>query len=189
MRDWVLRVAIGVLGAVCGLFLVGYLNAATACAHDPRFPCSPRESGHPVVVGDPSKSWAYYGHLSPGQQDHYVFKTTHPATIPFGVLVDARDAVNPARPAAKLFNSRGEELARTGPIVRAFYEPFSRESYLSSDDVKVPLAAGTYRFIVAMHGGTMAQRYTLAVGSQERFGILDVPYAVGAIARIRAQRY
>lgn len=38
-------------------------------------------------------------------------------------------------------------------------------------------------------GAKSAQRYTLAIGEAERLSPLEYAYLVGAILRIRAQRY
>lgn len=181
----------GVAGlAFAAWFLIGYFSALPACAHDPRFVCSPRDAAHPVVVPDPQKSWAFYGGLRPGQRDVFTFTAARPLKVPWSLLIDRRDAPNPARPEATLADASGHPLARLDLRgAKPFYEPFSRSTYLESPDRTLDLPPGTYRIEVAMTGGGARQRYVIAIGEDERFGIGEVPYVLGAIGRIRALRY
>jgi hypothetical protein len=105
------------------------------------------------------------------------------------LLVDQRDAVNPARPAATI-SASGRALA-TIDLVRAqaFYEPFSGVTYFESPARVVAFPAGTSTITVTMHGGGTAQRYVLAVGSQERFSVWEMPYLLGAVYRIHTRRF
>jgi hypothetical protein len=175
---------------VAALCVVGFLGAGRACAHDPRFACSPRTPVNPVVIADPEKSWAFYGHLATGEADRYAFSVRTPLRVPWNILVDERDARNPARPSATLFDANGAVRARIDlRDATMFFEPFSRERYLSSPERELSLAPGAYTIDVSMRGGHATQRYTLAIGEAERFSVLDVPYVAGAIVRIRALRY
>ncbi|HYL28244.1 MAG TPA: hypothetical protein VEW74_10460 [Candidatus Nitrosotalea sp.] len=177
--------------AALGLWIgVAYSAAQRACAHDPRFVCSPRTAAQPVRIPDASKSWAYYGGLAANQSDEFTFTLTRSAAVPWTLLLDTRDVKNPARPAAALFDSQGRVIAGldfAGGWSR-FYEPFSRESYLQSGIDQLNLSPGTYRIVVTM-SGTARQRYVMAIGEAERFSPLEIPYVAGAVARIRAQRY
>ena len=181
----------GVVALACAVwFVAGYFSALPACAHDPRFVCSPRDAAHPVVVPDPQKSWAYYGGLQPGQRDVFTFTIARPLRVPWNLLIDGRDAGNPARPEATLADSSGNALARLDlRDSKPFYEPFSRLTYLESPDRSLDLPPGTYRIDVTMTGGTGRQRYVMAIGEDERFGVGEIPYVLGAIGRIRALRY
>ena len=169
---------------------LGYASAQRACAHDPRFVCAPSDGANPVAISDVRKSWAFYGSLSSGQRDRFTFSLARPAEVPWSLLVDVRDAENPARPSAALY---GPQTGSPNRIVfdRAarFYEPFSRETYLQTREQTLRLPAGSYRVVVGMHGGRGSQRYVMAIGSEERFSPLDMPYVLGAIGRIRALRY
>jgi len=71
----------------------------------------------------------------------------------------------------------------------SFYEPFSRVRYLSSVERSVQLNAGTYDFVVGMYGAPSAQRYTLALGSEERFTVAELPFVLGAVVRIHNRGY
>ena len=181
-----LLVALAFLVAVT--LVSGVLSASVACAHDPRFACSPRDA-RPVVIADPEKSWAFYGHLAPGRPDRYLVRAPAAFAVPVQLLVDRRDAANPARPLATIVDGSGKTLA-TIAIDRndTFFEPFSRVTYLESPDRIVRFPAGTTWIDVAMHGGD-SQRYTLAVGSEERFSALEVPYLLGAVYRIHARSF
>lgn len=171
-------------------FAVGFSSAQRACAHDPRFPCSPRTSADPVRVPDPAKSWAYYGHLTTGQHDVYAMPLSAATDVPWNLLVDERDAGNPARPTATLTAGDGRIVKTIGfSSTDAFYEPFSREHYVESPAVILHLQPGSYRIAVGMEGGLRPQRYTMAIGAAERFGIAEIPYVLGAISRIRARQY
>ncbi len=172
------------------LFAAGVLSAGTACAHDPRFACSPRGADRPIRIADPTKSWAFYGDLGPRELDRYVFEVKRAAAIPANLLVDVRDAANPARPVAVVANARGTTVATLdlrAPV--RFYEPFSHVHYLSSPVERLALQPGRYTIDVTMHGGTAPQRYTLAVGADERFGLTEIPFVLGAIYRIHNRKF
>jgi hypothetical protein len=190
-RPTTLRRAGQLLGLACAIwFVVGFASAQTACAHDPRFACDARAGSAPVAISDPSKSWAYYGHLSGAQTQVYEFTLVHSARITWSLLLDERDARNPARPAAVLSSPNGRvvsSLYLSRP--QTFYEPFSGQTYLTTSSQTLSLPAGEYRIDVAMRGGRAPQRYTMAIGEQERFALWDLPYVLGAIHRIRAQQY
>ena len=185
VRSW-LGIA---LAAIAAFAIAGFLSAGTACAHDPRFACSPRGANHPIAVANPRKSWAFYGHLAPGQEDRYEIELTQPAEVSWSLLVDERDARNPGRPEATL-SASGRVLAHLDLTHAAtFYEPFSRETYLSTAQTKVALPAGSSTAVIRMRAGTGAQRYTFAIGDAEQFSPLEIPYVFGAIERIRALHY
>lgn len=164
-------------------------SAQVACAHDPRFACSPR-ARNPIRIPDPSKSWAYYGHLGPGQTDLYRFTVSQALAVPWNVLLDQRDAATAGRPVATITDSTGHAIAQANlKHPEAFFEPFSREHYLISPDQTILLSPGRYEVRVTIVGAKSAQRYTLAIGEAERLSPLEYAYLVGAILRIRAQRY
>ncbi|MGC8485503.1 MAG: hypothetical protein ACP5O6_07725 [Candidatus Baltobacteraceae bacterium] len=166
----------------------GYIGAQRACAHDPRFACSPRDAAHAIHIADPTKSWAFYGRLAPGQHDRYRFHLRRAASIPWNLLVEQRDAGDPARPVATLTTASGKPIARaTLARAQAFFEPFSGIQYLSSPPVTLHLAPGSYRIEIAMQGPGSAQRYVMAIGAQERFGLMEIPYVLGAIYRIKTR--
>ncbi len=186
----VLRVAIVAMAALAIWFVVGFSSAQRACAHDPRFACSPRAQSNAVPIADPRKSWAFYGHLRGGETDEYDFAIASAAKLPWSLLVDARDAHNPARPAGTLFGPNGKLVAALDfAHAERFYEPFSREEYLTTPTLALELPPGAYRIIVRMQGGIAVQRYVMAIGADERFGIGEIPYVFGAIHRIRALDY
>ena len=166
----------------------GYIGAQRACAHDPRFACSPRDGARAIRITDPTKSWAFYGRLAPGQRDIYRFTLRRAATLPWNLLIEKADASNPARPIALLTNASGAVVARaTLAREQRFYEPFSRIDYLSSPPENLRLSPGSYRIAVLMRGPGSAQRYVMAIGAQERFGLFEIPYVLGAIHRIRTR--
>lgn len=179
------RALVAIVTSIAVVVVVGALSAGRACAHDPRFVCSPRPPADAVVVRDAAKSWAFYGRLSAVQSDHFTVSTARAIRVPTSLLVDERDAANPARPYLSVYDRRGSKVASIDMNrIESFYEPFSRVRYLSSQERSVQLSAGTYDFVVAMHGARSAQRYTLALGSEERFGVAELPFVLGAVVRI-----
>lgn len=181
------------LGALVALAILlwaafGYFSAQSACAHDPRFACSPRTAQNPVHIPDASKSWAFYGTLRRGETDRYEFDLPMRTTVPVNLLVDVRDSNNPARPALTI--ERDGESIKSIDFSRAgkFYEPFSRENYVDTPSQDLVLDPGHYTATVSMNGEA-PQRYTLAIGEAERFTVFEIPYVAGAIHRIRALQY
>ncbi|MDQ2663795.1 MAG: hypothetical protein M3Y18_07170 [Candidatus Eremiobacteraeota bacterium] len=176
---------------VSGLLVWGaaeYLSAQSACAHDPRFPCSPRGANNPVLIPDAGKSWAYYGTLPPGGTDRYEFDLATASIVPVNLLVDLRDAGNRARPELSIQRG-GVRVAHIDfSRSRIFYEPFSRETYVATPVRDLKLGAGHYIATVTMWG-SMPQRYTVALGGAEKFSVFEIPYVLGAIHRIRALRF
>jgi hypothetical protein len=174
--------------AIWGLF--GFFAAQRACAHDPQFPCSPRDASHAVRVADATRSTAFYGHLRAGETDVFELALTRPQAVPWNLLIDDRDVENPARPSATLSSADGRVLQTIDfRDATQAYEPFSRERYLATPIVSTQLKPGTYRVVVDMHGGSGSQRYVLAVGAAERWSVGEIPYLLGAIHRIRTQKY
>lgn len=84
---------------------------------------------------------------------------------------------------------RGTRRAHLDRLDATFYEPFSRENYETTKPAQLDLPAGTYRVVIGMSGQNVPQRYTFAIGDAERFSPIEIPYLLGAIARIRAQKY
>ena len=189
-RYWASRILAALALAAILWFAVGWLDAQTACAHDPRFSCSPRDAQHAVVIPDPQKSWAYYGRLARGQRDIYRVVLRDTLALPLSVSVETPDTVNPGRPRVVVSDSFHRAIARV-PFdrVQAFYEPFSRISYLTTPNLELSLPPGTYSITVTMDRATLPQRYVLAVGASERFTVGEIPYVLGAIHRIRVRGY
>ena len=178
------------VAALAVVLIAGVFSANSACAHDPRFACSPRAASDSIDIPDPTKSWAYYGRLAPRTEDHYRFTMRDAARIPVSVLVDVRDGANPARPVVTILDEHAKIVARvdlSDPVT--LVEPFSRVTYISSKDRLVTLERGAYTMLVAMQGATAEQRYTVAIGSAERFSIFEIPYVAGAIYRIHNRKF
>jgi hypothetical protein len=169
---------------------VGFFSAGRACAHDPRFACSPRGQDRPIHIAQPEKSWAFYGHLSAAEEDRYAVETSRPIVVPVQILIDERDAVNPARPVARINDGSGRFIAAIDLASgRPFFEPFSRVTYLESPDRVIRFPAGTSTITVTMRDGSASQRYVLAIGSAERFSALEIPYLLGALYRIHTRKF
>jgi hypothetical protein len=190
LKFWAKRVLVALALAVIVWFAFGWLSAQTACAHDPRFSCSPRDAHHAILIPDPQKSWAYYGRLSRGQTDAYRIVLRDRLTVPLSVSIEKSDAANPGRARVLVRDSAGHAVATVSfDRVQTFYEPFSRISYLTTANRQLLLSPGTYSIAVTMDRASLPQRYVLAVGSSERFTVGELPYVVGAVHRIRARGY
>jgi hypothetical protein len=176
------RALIFIVAAVTLVATVGFFSAGRACAHDPRFACSPRGQDRPIHITQPEKSWAFYGHLSAAEVDHYTVDTLRSIVVPVQILIDERDAGNPARPVAKIKDAAGRSI---GAIDLAsghpFFEPFSRVRYLESPDRLIRFSAGTSTITVSMRDGSASQRYVLGIGSAERFSASEIPYLRGSL--------
>jgi hypothetical protein len=184
------RVVAAIAVALTLIVGAGVFSAQTACAHDPRFACSPRTASHPIAVSDPAKSWAFYGRLAQGQEDHYFIQARGMTRVPISILLDVRDTGNAARPVASVYDGAGkiiERIALSNPT--SFYEPFSRVQYLSSGERDITLEQGRSTVVITMHGGSEPQRYAFAIGRDERFSVLDLPYVAGAIYRIHTRKF
>lgn len=184
------RVVIATLVALAVLVIAGAFSAGTACAHDPRFACSPRDADHPIVISDPAKSWAFYGRLAEGREDRYSIRASARIRVPLSILLDVRDAANTARPVASIYNAAGSLRTRIDLSSPArFYEPFSRVHYLTSGEREITFPQGRSTIVVAMRGGSEPQRYAFAIGRDERFGLLEMPYLAGALYRIHTRKF
>lgn len=184
------RVILAALACLAVLVAAGALSAGTACAHDPRFACSPRAASNPVVIRDAAKSWAFYGRLANGEEDHYSILAPAAIHVPVSISLDERDASNPGRPVVSVYDASGERSATVDLSASVpFFEPFSRVHYMTSPAREIALPAGRSTIVVSMRGGAQAQRYTFAIGRDERFGVLEIPYVLGAIYRINARKY
>ena len=47
----------------------------------------------------------------------------------------------------------------------------------------------TSTVVVSMQGGSTPQRYVFAVGEEERFSLLEMPYLLGAAYRIHERKF
>lgn len=189
MKRALIRVALAGAIAVALWLVLGITGAQTACAHDPRFACSPRSPERPIPITDPTKSWAFYGRLSPAAQDVYTMHLAEQTRVPIALLMETSDESNPARPSLQLV--RGPQLVASIPFHTAtpFYEPFSGTHYLTTSPRTLDLPSGDYVATISMSGGDAPQRYVMAIGSQERFSFGEIPYVLGSILRIRARGY
>ncbi|MHB8461945.1 MAG: hypothetical protein ACYDA1_04810 [Vulcanimicrobiaceae bacterium] len=189
------RLGIGLLVAVIAAgvwFIAGWSDAGRACAHDPRFACSPRPDTHPIAITDPQKSWAFYGRLGSGQTDTYTVSTAKAVTVPWQLLIERTDEGNAARPRALVRNQQGREIATLdlrSDATQTFFEPFSRIDYLATIAKPLTLTSGTYTITVGMEPSGTPQRYVMAIGQDERFGLGEIPYVFGAIRRVQTRGY
>ena len=182
----VIMVAVGIW------FVAGWSDAGRACAHDPRFACSPRPATNPITISDPQKSWAFYGRLTPGQTDTYTVAAGTGVTVPWQLLIERSDEGNAARPHAIVRNQQGQMIASLdlrSDATQTFFEPFSGTKYLATLAKSLTLPPGTSTITVSMLQGSAPQRYVMALGQDERFGLGEIPYVLGAIHRVKTRGY
>jgi hypothetical protein len=190
LRAFVFRTVLVLVLALAVWLGFGFFGAQRACAHDPRFACSPRDEQHTILISDPAKSWAYYGLLGNGQRDVYGIFVKNAMAVPVSVLIEKGDVGNAARPVLTISDMHDRVVAtRDLRAPTEFFEPFSRVEYLTSDQGDVSLVPGLYQAFVTMRGGSSPQRYVFAIGREERFGLGEIPYVLGAMRRVNAVGY
>lgn len=178
--------------AVCALF------TPIVSAHSPAFPGNNTSLDSAYVVNDPTKSWALYTTLQPGQVQYYRFDITQGETIyvqlykntagsnlgfvPSFVLMGPGLTSNGTVPANVAVPPGTSSIVMQGQQPdAATYESFGPGSFydLGSVEVKAP-ATGTYYVAVydAANGGGA---YGLAIGERETYTPTEyvlIPYSV-----------
>ncbi|MGZ8879589.1 MAG: hypothetical protein ACXW1N_04615 [Halobacteriota archaeon] len=177
--------------AICALF------TPIVSAHSPVFPGNNTSLDSAYVVNDPTKSWALYTTLQPGQVQYYRFNVTQGGSIyvqlyknteasnlgflPSFVLVGpglTSDGTVPANvavpPGASSIVMQGQQPDE------ATYEGFGPGSFydLGSVEVKAP-ATGTY--YVAVYDAANGGAYGLAIGERETYTPTEyvlIPYSM-----------
>jgi hypothetical protein len=177
--------------AFCALF------TPIVSAHSPVFPGNNTSLGSAYVVNDPTKSWALYVTLPPGQVQYYRFDVTQGESIyvqlyknteasnlgfvPSFVLMGPGLTSNGTVPANVAVPPGASSIVMQGQQPdKATYEGFGPGSFydLGSVDVKAP-ATGTY--YVAVYDAANGGAYGLAIGERETYTPTEyilIPYNV-----------
>jgi len=177
--------------AVCALF------TPIVSAHSPVFPDNNTSLDSAYVVNDPTKSWALYTTLQPGQVQYYRFDITQGESIyvqlyknteasnlgfvPSFVLMGPGLTSNGTVPANVAVPPGASSIVMQGQQPNeATYEGFGPGSFydLGSVEVKTP-ATGTY--YVAVYDAANGGAYGLAIGERETYTPTEyvfIPYSV-----------
>ncbi|MGZ8932959.1 MAG: hypothetical protein ACXW06_06750, partial [Halobacteriota archaeon] len=165
--------------AICALF------TPIVSAHSPVFPGNNKSLDSAYVVNDPTKSWALYTTLQPGQVQYYRFDITQGESIyvqlyknteasnlgflPSFVLMGPGLTSNGTVPANVAVPPGASSIVMQGQQPNeATYEGFGPGSFynLGSVEVKAP-ATGTY--YVAVYDAANGGAYGLAIGERETY--------------------
>jgi hypothetical protein len=175
----------------------GALFTPIVSAHSPVFPGTNTSLNSAYVVNDPTKSWALYTTLQPGQVQYYRFDVTQGESIyvqlyknteasnlgfvPSFVLMGPGLTSNGTVPANVAVPPGASSIVMQGQQPdKATYEGFGPGSFydLGSVDVKAP-ATGTY--YVAVYDAANGGAYGLAIGERETYTPTEyvlIPYNV-----------
>src|SRR5665647_884840 len=165
--------------AICALF------TPIVSAHSPVFPGNNTSLDSAYVVNDPTKSWALYTTLQPGQVQYYRFDVTQGESIyvqlyknteasnlgflPSFVLMGPGLTSNGTVPANVAVPPGASNIVMQGQQPdEATYEGFGPGSFydLGSVEVRAP-ATGTY--YVAVYDAANGGAYGLAIGERETY--------------------
>ena len=177
--------------AICALF------TPIVSAHSPVFPGNNTSLDSAYVVNDPTKSWALYTTLQPGQIQYYrldmtqgesiyvqLYKNTETSNlgfIPSFVLMGPGLTSNGTVPANVAVPPGASSIVMQGQQPdKGTYEGFGPGSFydLGSVEVKAP-ATGTY--YVAVYDAANGGAYGLAIGERETYTPTEyvlIPYSV-----------
>jgi hypothetical protein len=177
--------------AICALF------TPVVAAHSPVFPGNNTNLNSAYVVHDPTKSWALYATLQPGQVQYYrfdvtqgqstyvqLYKSTAPSNVgfmPSFVLMGPGLTSNGTAPSNVAVPQGATSIVMQGqqPDLGT-YEGFGPGSFydLGSVEVKAPVT-GTY--YVAVYDAANGGAYGLAIGERETYTPTEyvlIPYSV-----------
>jgi len=176
---------------------IGTLFTPIVSAHSPVFPGNNTSLNSAYVVNDPTKSWALYTTLQPGQVHYYRFDMTQgqsiyvelykntqtsnlgfvPSFVLMGPGLTSNGTVPPnvaVPPGASSIVMQGQQPDK------ATYEGFGPGSFYSLGSVKVNApATGTY--YVAVYDAANGGAYGLAIGERETYAPIEyvlIPYNV-----------
>jgi hypothetical protein len=179
------------------VFALCALLTPVASAHSPVFPGNNTNLATAYVVNDPTKSWALYATLEPGQVQYYrfnvtegqgiyvqLYKNTAPSNhdfVPSFVLMGPGLTSNGAVPSSVTVPAGASSIVMHGQEPdAATYEGFGPGSFydLGSVEVNAP-ASGTY--YVTVYDEANGGAYGLAIGERETYTPAEyilIPYSV-----------
>ena len=176
---------------------IGTLFTPVVSAHSPVFPGNNTSLNSAYVVNDPTKSWALYTTLQPGQVHYYRFdmtqgqsiyvelykntQTSNLGFVPSFVLMGPGLTSNGTVPSNVAVPPGASSIVMQGQQPdKATYEGFGPGSFysLGSVEVKAPVT-GTY--YVAVYDAANGGAYGLAIGERETYAPIEyvlIPYNV-----------
>ena len=156
------------------LVLLMILLAACAFAHKP------------VIVGDDTRTWvpepetshAYYGELD-GEPHKYIINATAPFTLYVNILVPDYSPQTQVeeQPEVNFIvdEYQGMDKIRTygadTPTWDRYYEKHGKDHYLRGPELEYNVSSGVY--IITVSSPTNQEKYTLAIGKEEDFSLMD----------------
>lgn len=172
------------------LLLLAFFLIPAAFGHVPVIPVGNDALSEAMVVSDPAKSWAFYGHLKEaGEVQYYRFGATEGERILVSLYASADPEEHDFLPDLVLMGpgieSQGElavpvEVPEGAGVMilegsqpeRVTYEPFGPSSFrsLGSIDMEAP-SSGTYR--VAVYDPERGGHYGFTVGYIETFSVQE----------------
>jgi hypothetical protein len=182
---------------VFAVLAIGTLFTPIVSAHSPVFPGNNTSLNSAYVVNDPTKSWALYTTLQPGQVHYYRFdmtqgqsiyvelykntQTSNLGFVPSFVLMGPGLTSNGTVPPNVVVPPGASSIVMQGQQPdKATYEGFGPGSFysLGSVEVKAPVT-GTY--YVAVYDAANGGAYGLAIGERETYAPIEyvlIPYNV-----------
>ncbi len=180
------------------LIAMGLLLLPVASAHSPVFPSSNTDISAAYVVNDPTKSWALYTTLSPGQVQYYrfeanvgesifvqLYKSTEPSNlgfVPSFVLMGPGLTSNGTVPSNITVPPGASSIVVPGQQPdHATYEGFGPGSFYDLGEVEVSAPTnGTY-YVAVYDDAGQGGNYGVAIGERESYTLSEyvlIPYSV-----------
>lgn len=179
------------VAVACATAAIVFLSgAAPAWAHDPIIltPQQMTPASGPLLL-DGTVSFALYGTLeAPGDTRGFRARFKAGDTLTLSALVpDLPPERNLARgdlPAVTVRTPAGEEIRLAPGAITTFEEPFTSTRYRRYLEWSTPATAGDYGVVVS---GPVPARFTVSVGTQERFGtpVENVPNRSVGVAGVQ----
>lgn len=143
-----------------------------------------------IEVTDPEVSKAYYAELIRDQQ--YIIRSDKPFKLYLNLLVPRDTNLKGNYSAAIIRENAGkfQEVGRLeggGYFWTEYFEPFGRDYYMKSGEVRTEVPEGVY--YISVYGsndkGKDMGKYVLAIGEKEVFSPLDVYSSIKKIAWLK----
>lgn len=171
----------------CAVIFLSTISSKITYAHQPIIVPEGQER---IDVYNPEVSKAYYAELVKNQQ--YVIHAEKPFKLYINLLVPKNTNMKGSYSAAIIreFQGKFQEIGRLdggGYFWKDFFEPFGRDEYLQSTEIRVDAPAGTY--YIPVYGGNDIGRdqgkYVLVIGEKEVFGPLEIYSSVKNISWLK----
>lgn len=169
--------------SIAAVAVMAALAAGRAEAHQPIIV---PEGAKLIEVTDPEVSKAYYAEMIRDQQ--YVIRSDKPFDLYLNILVpkfanpEGRYSLVVVREDGGTFKEMGR-LEGGGYFWSEIFEPFGRDWYFKSVELRAKAPAGTY--YIPVYGNGDKGKYVLAVGEKEKFGLVDGWKAARTVPKLK----